>query len=119
MNRDPQDAERAIYAVASQQSGHFTAKQAVGAGYSRRLQTYHTARGDWERIDRGVYRLRFWPAQDHEDLVRWTLWSRDQSDQAHAVVSHDTALQLYELSDVMPAVVHLTVPRGFRKRPPV
>jgi predicted transcriptional regulator of viral defense system len=34
------------------------------------------------------------------------------------VVSHETALTVHELSDIMPAQVHLTVPPGFRKRIP-
>lgn len=32
------------------------------------------------------------------------------------MVSHETALSLHELSDVMPAGIHLTVPKGFRKK---
>jgi predicted transcriptional regulator of viral defense system len=35
-----------------------------------------------------------------------------------AVVSHDTALALHELSDVMPRRIHLTVPPSFRKATP-
>ena len=31
-----------------------------------------------------------------------------------AVVSHESALELYDLSDVIPTVVHLTVPRSER-----
>ena len=34
------------------------------------------------------------------------------------MVSHETALRLYELSDLMPSKVHLTVPKGFRKAAP-
>jgi len=33
---------------------------------------------------------------------------------AEAVVSHESALALYELSDVVPSKVHVTVPRGHR-----
>jgi hypothetical protein len=31
-----------------------------------------------------------------------------------ATVSHETALQIYDLSDVVPRKIHLTVPRGTR-----
>lgn len=34
------------------------------------------------------------------------------------VASHETALTIYELSDVMPAKLHFTIPPGFRKKPP-
>jgi predicted transcriptional regulator of viral defense system len=33
-----------------------------------------------------------------------------------SVLSHETALDLYELCDVNPAAIHLTVPREFRTR---
>ncbi len=32
------------------------------------------------------------------------------------VWSHDTALDIHELSDVMPSKMHMTVPRNFRRR---
>lgn len=35
-----------------------------------------------------------------------------------ALASHATALRVYELSDVMPAKIHLGVPKDFRKRAP-
>lgn len=64
-------------------------------------------------MDRGIYRLPEWPLGSHDDLVRWTLWSRHR-----AVVSHQSALAVHELGDVMPARVHLTVPPGFRAQSP-
>jgi predicted transcriptional regulator of viral defense system len=33
-------------------------------------------------------------------------------------VSHDSALVLHELSDLLPGRIHLTVPKSFRKEPP-
>jgi predicted transcriptional regulator of viral defense system len=113
MRRDPLDLRRALARVARQQGGYFSAGQALQVGYSYPSQRYHTARGDWLRVDRGIYRLPDWPATQHEDLVRWSLWSRGRG-----VVSHDTALAVHELGDVMPARVHLTVPPGFRSRSP-
>jgi predicted transcriptional regulator of viral defense system len=35
------------------------------------------------------------------------------------VLSHDTALHIHHLSDVDPAKIHLTVPRGFRATDPL
>ena len=97
--------------MAARQSGYFTAGQALEAGYSYQAQKYHADRGNWQRIDRGLYRLPDWPIGPHDDLVRWSLWSKGR-----AVVSHETALSAYELGDVNPARVHLTVPPGFRGR---
>lgn len=109
--RDPDEARARLFDIAQQQAGHFTAKQALEAGYSRRLQHYHASRGHWFRIDRGLYRLKEFPPGKHEDLVRWTLWSGGK-----AVVSHESAAALHELGDILPSRVHLTVPPGFRKK---
>jgi predicted transcriptional regulator of viral defense system len=116
--RHPQQNAQALYEVAAEQGGYFTAAQARQAGYAYSQQHYHCSRGNWLRIDRGLFRLRDYPPGEREDLVRWSLWSRDQKGVPHAVVSHDTALTVHDLSDVMPGRVHLTVPRGFRKRVP-
>lgn len=87
-------------------------------GYGYRLQHFHRERGNWLQIDRGVYRFPDFPDSPYEDLIRWALWSRDRRGRTQAVVSHETALSLHELGDVMPGRVHLTVPTRFRKRPP-
>lgn len=100
-------------AVARTQAGYFTAAQARQAGYSYQNQRYHIQRGNWLRVDRGIFRLPEWPHGEHEDLVRWTLWSRNRG-----VISHQTALAVHELGDVMPARVHMTVPPTFRAEAP-
>jgi len=45
----------------------------------------------------------------------WSLWSRNRGEAAQGVFSHQTALSLYDLSDVMPAKLHMTVPKSFRR----
>lgn len=115
MQRDPQDNARQLYGIAAQQGGYFTAQQARQAGYAYSQHSFHVRRGNWLRVDRGLFRLRDFPPSDREDLIRWSLWSRNQEGVPQAVVSHSTALTVYDLSDVMPDRVHLTVPRGFRK----
>jgi len=44
------------------------------------------------------------------------LWSCNRSSEVQGVFSHQTALAIHGLSDVMPANYHFTVPKGFRKR---
>lgn len=112
------DARSKLYAVAELQAGYFTAAQALKAGYSRASQHYHQKVGNWRSEGHGIYRLERFPRTEDEDYVRLMLWSRNRSGKIQAALSHETALQAYELSGVMPAEVHLTVPRGFRKRPP-
>lgn len=109
--RDRIDLRRHLAQLARQQSGYFTAAQARSIGHSYASQRYHVERGNWVRVDRGIFRLRDWPVGEHEDLVRWSLWAGSD-----AVVSHDTALSFYELGEANPARVHLTVPKGFRRR---
>jgi len=116
MQRDSQENAHRLYQTAVAQSGYFTAAQARQAGYAYSQQNYHVSRGNWLRVGRGIFRLRDFPPGEREDLVRWSLWSRNQKGVPQAVVSHDTALAIHALSDVMPERVHLTVPPGFRKQ---
>lgn len=118
MKQDPQENARALYQIAAAQGGYFTAAQAKQTGYAYSQQHFHVSRGNWLKIDRGLFRLRDFPPGEREDLIRWSLWSRNQKSVPQAVVSHDSALTVHELSDVMPAQVHLTVPPGFRKSVP-
>jgi predicted transcriptional regulator of viral defense system len=64
-------------------------------------------------VDRGVYRLRDYPSFPREQVMAaWLAVGKDV-----AVVSHESALDLHELSDVIPNAVHLTVPRSMRNHP--
>ncbi len=107
-----------LFEVASRQQGYFTAKQAVKVGFSYRMQSHYRQKGEWLEIDRGIFRLAQFPNSPDEDYVRWSLWSRGHDGEPQAVISHDSALSIHELSDVMPAKIHLTVPSGFRKKKP-
>jgi predicted transcriptional regulator of viral defense system len=118
MRRSRHTLQRELYAAAEGQGGYFTAAQAVAAGYRYPQQVYQRRIGAWEPIDRGLFRLRDFPPGEHEDLIRWSLWSRDRRGTPQAAVSHDTAADLYGFGDLMPARIHLTVPPGFRKPRP-
>ena len=110
-----QESERNIRSIASRQQGYFTARQALEAGYSYPSQYYQSETGNWIREEYGVYRIADYTAADRPDLVLWSLWSRDRKGKAQGVFSHETALSIHELSDVMPARFHMTVPPAFRK----
>ena len=116
-SRDSKKDDR-LFETASSQGGYFTAQQALSAGYSKRLQHYHRERGHWLLIEHGLFRLRNFPPGRWEDLIRWSLWSRNQKGQPQAVVSHKSAALFHELADYLPMKVHLTVPPGFRKPVP-
>src|SRR3990172_9921377 len=96
-----------LFELAATQAGYFTAAQAGGVGYSPRSLVHHAAAGHIDRISRGFYRLAGVPGEKHEDIV--AAWVR--FDLRQAVVSHDTALALYELASSRSHDIHLTLPR--------
>ena len=101
----------ALYPLAERRAGHLTTSQAAESGVSRQLLSYLAGAGTLERVTQGVYRLRRFPAQRFEDVVVACLWAGED-----AVASHDTALSVHGLTDLMPTVIHITVPRPFRGR---
>ena len=114
MNRQT-PASRRLYESAQSQGGFFTTRQAREAGFEDNVHPYHVRSGNWVRERRGVYRLAQFPLPDRPDLIIWQLWSRNRQDQLQGVFSHATALTLHELSDAMPAKLHMTVPPGFQR----
>ncbi|HUO08579.1 MAG TPA: type IV toxin-antitoxin system AbiEi family antitoxin domain-containing protein [Phycisphaerae bacterium] len=116
--RDTQESLRAIYAIAVAQGGYFTAKQAAEAGYGYSHLVYHLHAGNFDRAGHGLYRLPTVPTSEHDDFIRLALWSRNRADKQQAVISHESALLLHQLSDVLPNRIHLTVPLSFRKGTP-
>ena len=108
-------AHRRLYDIAEHQQGFFTTKQAKAAGFAENTHPYHVRVGNWIREHRGIYRLALFPPTEHPDLVLWALWSRNRREEMEGVYSHSTALSLWELSDLNPARLHMTVPRHFRR----
>jgi predicted transcriptional regulator of viral defense system len=95
--------------LAYSQEGLFSAAQAGRLGFSAQLLAHHNRRGRFERVRRGLYRLRDYPTAPHEQIRAGWLTMSDK-----AVVSHESALELLGLADVMPDRVHLTVSREHR-----
>ena len=102
-----------LFGIASEQGGYFTAHQARTCGYSFALLSHHVKSGRFIRVRRGLYRLREYPSSSREVvLAAWLAVGKDV-----AVVSHESALDLLDLSDVIPDAAHLTVPRSRRNLP--
>jgi predicted transcriptional regulator of viral defense system len=108
-------AFNSLFKVAEAQQGYFTASQAITAGYPDNTHPYHVQSGHWIREFRGIYRLAHFPVTEYPDLVRWFLWSRNREGRPQGVYSHETALSLHGLSDVMPSKIHMIVPPNFRR----
>lgn len=102
------DVRRRLFNLAASQAGYFTAAQAREVGYSYQAQAHHVGAGNWIRVDRGLFRVAEWVHDLHDDLTRWSLWSRDR-----AVVSHETAMSVHGIGEFETRRVQLTVPPGF------
>lgn len=97
------------------QGGYFTTKQAAAAGYAASTHSYNSKAGNWVREYRGIYRLAHYPNPERPDLITWSLWSGNRKGEPQGVYSHQTALSVYDLSDLNPPKIHMTVPRSFRR----
>jgi len=115
MRKARKEAARRLYEMAERQQGFFTTKQAKTAGFAENTHPYHVQARNWIREYRGIYRLASFPQGERPDLMMWSLWSRDRAETVQGVYSHQTALSLHDLSDVMPAKLHMTVPPTFRR----
>lgn len=105
-----------LFEIADRQQGYFTSQQAEGCGFSRSNFHFKLHSGEWIKEQRGIYRLARYPVSERPELVLWALWSRDKKGAPQGVWSHQTALDIHELSDMMPAKMHLSVPTRFRRR---
>ena len=115
MRKDRREAAKRLYEIAEDQQGFFTTKQAKAAGFAENTHPYHVQAGNWIREHRAIYRLASFPRGERPDLMLWSLWSRNRQELAQGVYSHQTALSLHDLSDVMPAKLQMTVPKSFRR----
>lgn len=113
------DKTEKLYAIAETQQGYFTSGQAVACGYPTSSHVYHLRTGTWKRDYRGIYRLARFPVAEDAQYVMWSLWSRNRNGTPQGVYSHQTALVLFDLSDLMPRRLYMTVPPGFRRNAPV
>lgn len=112
MNTQRKTALDTIFEIAEDQHGYFTTKQAVGAGVDARSVVMMARRGSIERLHQGVYRVRRFPENPFGQYMEATMWPQG----AEGIISHDSALLLFEMSDVNPSTVHITVPHQFRIR---
>jgi predicted transcriptional regulator of viral defense system len=101
--------------LALDHAGYLTSKEAADAGVPQVLLVQMANRARLERVGHGLYRFPSWGGDEavrqyHEAV----LWPQAQRRLAYAVISHDSALELYNLTDLNPGVVHVTVPRKTR-----
>lgn len=109
MNKKPDYNQ--LYEIAEGQAGYFTASQAGKVGFSWERLSMNVKTGKFLRITHGVYRLAHFPASSFEDIfVAWLKTGQS------SIISHESALLVYDLSDVLPAEIHVIVPRTASRR---
>lgn len=96
--------------TAADQFGLVTIDDAREVGYEAKTLAKLAGRGQLERISRGVYRVPFMPGGGMQAYMAAALWPQG----IQGVLTHDTALDLWDVSDVNPDKIHITVPRGHR-----
>lgn len=66
-------------------------------------------RGQLDRVGHGIYRLPLMPPGRLDQYMLGTLWP-----DGRGLISGESALDLYGVSDVNPAKLHITVPMSYR-----
>src|SRR4051812_37085725 len=99
--------------VANEQYGFLTPEDARELGIDPINLVRMFQRGHLERRSTGLYRVRLTPASRLDAYMEAALWPGRG---VRGVLSAETALALYELSDVNPAKIDITVPRAHRIR---
>jgi len=101
---------RGLEATAYSQHGYFTTSQARERGLSSQLLSHYVRGNRFERVRRGLYRLPGFPRpEDDEMREKWMAVGAEK-----AVLSHQSALALLDLSDNIPNAVHLLLGRRYR-----
>ncbi|MGH3276017.1 MAG: type IV toxin-antitoxin system AbiEi family antitoxin domain-containing protein [Streptosporangiaceae bacterium] len=89
-----------------------TAQQAAEHGVARGAVQMLVHRGTLIRAAHGVYRFPRFPVSQYDPYMLAVLWTRVPE----ACLSHETALAAYEISDLNPWQIHVTVSRDRRLR---
>jgi predicted transcriptional regulator of viral defense system len=103
---------RALHEIAEDNYGFLTVDDGRRAGIPPQRLAEMARRGSLRREGLGLYRLDPFPTHELDSYRKATLWPYG----IEGVLSHETALDLYELSDVNPAKIHITVHKRYRLR---
>jgi predicted transcriptional regulator of viral defense system len=106
--------EDTLREVAAEHEGLFTSREAEEAGIARTLVVQLKNRGRLERLAQGLYRFPNWPTTRLQQYHEAILWPQAHRTLEYAAISHDSALELYDLTQLNPAVVHVSLPKKTR-----
>ncbi|MEG0505489.1 MAG: type IV toxin-antitoxin system AbiEi family antitoxin domain-containing protein [Raoultibacter sp.] len=100
----------ALREIALEQYGYVSTAQALDAGVTQASLSMLVKRKRLERACYGVYRVLQIPSSHFDRFMLAVLWTGV----SEAVLSHETALDMYEVCDINPTTIHLTVARHRR-----
>ncbi len=100
-----------VLEVAVGNHGYVTARDARAAGVDPTVLRKLVATGRLERTAQGVYRVPVLAGGAHAAYAEAVAWTRGRG-----VLSHESALDLLDLCDVNPPMIHLTVPSTYTPR---
>lgn len=98
--------------IALDQHGFVTTSQAGEAGVTRAALAMLVRRDRIERVERSVYRVPQVPSTQYDRLALALLWTGCDE----ATLSHQTALDTWDVCDIYADEIHVTVPRSVRIR---
>uniref|UniRef100_E6Q3D7 AbiEi antitoxin N-terminal domain-containing protein n=1 Tax=mine drainage metagenome TaxID=410659 RepID=E6Q3D7_9ZZZZ len=114
MTKRGQPDSLALFQRATGRQGVFTLEDARQSGYSQPLVHHYVQAGRFQRIGAGIYRLTEYPRGENDRFAELSALLGPG-----AILSHESALALYPVSDVAPSKYHFTIPRSKRyARPP-
>jgi predicted transcriptional regulator of viral defense system len=102
-----------LYQIAEDQGGYFSLAQARAIGLGKTQIYRELKRGKFEKAHRGVYRFVQFPVSQFEEIHVAVL-----SAGADAIVGFQSALYVYDLSDIIPDEIHLILPATSSRRRP-
>lgn len=100
-----------LFEIAAGRNGFVTTDDAKQIGATAQALVDMHRHGQLDRVGHGVYRFNAFPVGPLDELMQATLWPRGLG-----TISHDSALDLWDLCDVNPAKIHVTVPKRARIR---
>lgn len=107
------EKEIQLYQIAEEQVGYFSLSQARELNLQRNQIYREVRRKKFERAAWGVYRFAQFPPSRFEEVHVAVLSAGED-----AIVGFQTALYIYELSDIIPDEIHLILPETSSRRRP-
>lgn len=100
-----------LIGIAGTQRGYLTTADAAAVGVPLVELRKMAQRGRLEHVAHGVYRIAAYPHQENDELMEAALWAGGKG-----IISGESALALWDLADVLPKRISITVPAKYNPR---